>query len=142
MALFEWIKEYIAPIWSIVSILLALRPWLSRKLTMLRTFNADRINKKIARYTELKNEPKLFYSSILNHILVAFCVIGIAIAYDSMFLSEQQVKLAYAWRTVFGMLLYIIAFNGVVSIRIINRDFDKTIDLLNQKLKKIEAKNQ
>ncbi len=136
----NWINQYPAPVWLIITIILAIKPWITRGIDKLWLKNKDRINKKIDRYTELKNNPNLFYSEILKHVLVSFCVIGIAVAFDSMFQLQQQMELVYSWRMMFGFMLYSVALNGIISIKIISSDFDITIKNLKDKLKKIEAK--
>jgi len=137
----NWVNQYPAPIWLTITIILAVKPWAAKAIDKLWLKNKSRINKKIERYTELKSNPNLFYSEILKHVLVSFCVMGIAVAFDSMFQMQQQMALVYSWRMMFGFMLYAVALNGIISMRIINSDFDITINQLKERLKKIEVKN-
>jgi len=55
--------------------------------------------------------------------------------------ANKQMELIYTWRIIFGMMLYAVALNGIVSINIITKNFDDIINILKEKLKKIENKN-
>jgi len=141
MFILDFIKNNIVPITAMISFFILMKPYFSRMLLNIRMKNADRINKKIAHYNQLKSNPILFYGTILTHVLAAFGIMGIAVAFDSIFQSNKQFELVYSWRILFGMMLYAVALDGVVSIKIITKDFDKTIKLLINRLKKIEDKN-
>ena len=55
--------------------------------------------------------------------------------------ANKQMELIYTWRIIFGMMLYAVALNGIVSINIITKNFDDIINIQKEKLKKIENKN-
>lgn len=140
MLILDFIKNYIVPITAMISFFILMKPYFFRMLLNIRMKNADRIKKKITHYNQLKSNPILFYGTILTHVLVALGIMGIAVAFDSVFQSNKQLELVYSWRILFGMMLYAVALDGVVSIKIITKDFDKTIKLLTDRLKKIEDK--